>query len=131
MPHVPQFNTSLWVSTQNGPHALVPEGQVTPQVPARHASPGGHETPHPPQLASSCRGSMQPAPQAMSGIVHVLLQTPSTQTPARQSVFRAQPPPSAHGPHTLPPQSTLVSSPFFRPSVQLGATHRPASQLPL
>jgi hypothetical protein len=67
----------------------------------------------------------------MSGIAHALLQTPSTQTPARQSVFRAHPPPSAHGPHAPPPQSTPVSSPFFRPSVQLAATQRPASQVPL
>ncbi len=131
MPHVPQFKTSRWVSTQNGPHTVVLEGQVTPQVPARHASPGGHAMPHAPQLALSWRGSTQLAPHETSGIAHALLQTPSTQRPARQSVFRAQPPPSAHGPHTLPPQSTPVSSPFFRPSVQLGATHRPASQLPL
>ena len=131
MPQVPQFKTSRWVSTQNGPHALVPGGQVTPQVPARHASPGGQAMPHAPQLASSCRGSTQPVPHERSGIAHALLQAPSTQTPARQSVFRAQPPPSAHGPHALPPQSTPVSSPFFRPSVQLAATQSPASQLPL
>lgn len=87
--------------------------------------------PHAPQLALSCRGSTQLAPQEMSGIAHALLQTPSMQRPARQSVFRAHPPPSAHGPHTLPPQSTPVSSPFFRPSEQVAATQRPASQRPL
>ncbi len=56
---------------------------------------------------------------------------PSTQTPAEQSVLRAHAPPLAHGPHDAPPQSTPVSSPFFRPSVQLGAAQRPESQPPL
>ena len=33
--------------------------------------------------------------------------------------------------HLLPPQSVSLSSPFFLPSLQLGATQTPAVQMPL
>lgn len=52
IPHLPQFEASVWVSTQASglPHALSPEGQ---QSPDRQLVPVGQIVPQAPQLAES------------------------------------------------------------------------------
>src|ERR1700761_5175020 len=51
--------------------------------------------------------------------------------PVVQSPSTAQPRPSAHLLHVEPPQSTSVSSPFFRPSLHLASLQRPSLQTKL
>lgn len=55
-------------------------------------------------------------------------QMPLTHRPSTQSVFAAQPSPSAHSGQLAPPQSFAVSVPLVTPSMHVAALHAPPVQ---
>jgi hypothetical protein len=91
----------------------------------------GHSIPQPPQFFASLVVSVQPALQHVSvpaqpgPLRHVVLQAHDSQSPGTSHCF-----PAPHGPQ-LPPQSTSVSSPFFTPSLHVGAWQPPTVHTPL
>jgi hypothetical protein len=56
---------------------------------------------------------------------------PDVHTPLMQSLPMAQPPCGGHGVHCGPPQSTSVSAPFIKRSVQEGISQMFPVQVPL
>jgi hypothetical protein len=61
---LPQFDRSLWVSTQELPHcASERSSQYRPQAPFLQDSPAPHARPQPPQLAVSVSKSEHASPQ--------------------------------------------------------------------
>jgi hypothetical protein len=81
MPHVPQLETSVIVSTQLPLQSIVPDGQ--PQVPEAHSSPASHAVSQSPQWASSVMRSTQIAsasmPQIIIGAGHASVHAPPEQ----------------------------------------------------
>lgn len=74
-------------------------------------------TPAPP-VRSAAVSTEQPLSIA---VAHTLF----AQLPLVQSLAARQASPFAHGVQVPPPQSMSDSAPFFTPSVQVGARHRP------
>jgi hypothetical protein len=68
--HPPQLAESLLVSTQPGPHLIVPLGHSPAQTPAPHTSVAEHAWVHAPQFAESLDTSTQTPWQSTNGFGH-------------------------------------------------------------
>jgi hypothetical protein len=111
---VPQFLP--WAEQVVGVHPQIFAEPPPPHVWEPVQDPQFRVPPQPSEIEPHC------APLAAQVVgVHDAAQTPLTHEFDLQSVFTRQAWPLAHAAQVVPPQSTLVSVPFFTPSLQLGA----------
>ena len=78
VPHVPQFELSVWVSTHVPPQFVCPAGQV--QAPLWHVEPPVHAVPQVPQLLLSVWVSTQEPLQSVWPAGQPPVQVPPEQT---------------------------------------------------
>jgi hypothetical protein len=129
----PSGHADAIVTQEGGAHLPPVQTPDAQSDPAPHPAPSAHvgvhaDAPHLPPVQTPDSQS-DAAPQGLPfGQVDVIVTQEGgahmpelEQTPDWQSEFALHPLLSAHAGHMLPPQSTLVSSPFCTPSVQLGA----------
>jgi hypothetical protein len=65
VPQVPQFDVSVWESTQLPLQFAVPFGQLEPHTPIAHTRPGSHTVSQSPLWAASVRVSTHSEPHSV------------------------------------------------------------------